>query len=268
MDEPNMNARVDAMILALPQDQQELLTVCLPKWSLCVIIGAPVAPERAMEIIRRTDNFFVHDIVGNDREFNDRVHDMLGMPAAGGAMRLCEMMDSFIQMKKWRETWGALHTEYLYNAWVSYPSVRGWCSPDGTISFRNNFRKYPQADAVLRDLFAIAGAFPDVRFDATLWDGAKYDDGTRPMIGFRVAGGTVTVLSPNNPTLYVEFGASIDNCQTFDVLHDHDDLVTPEFTEDGEYILSREHAISEDTILLWRDKAIELGLVAPKEAAA
>ena len=101
--------------------------------------GKPVTEEQAFDIIRRTDNFFRHDMYRYDLE------DLVG--------------DRFV----------------LDNVWYSpnfYPHPRGWVRPDGLVGMNDITGKYPEEEDFLYSVLPLKEAFPylDLMIAVTDWD--------------------------------------------------------------------------------------------------
>lgn len=59
--------------------KEQAFEIGLPKWPQCVIFGNPVTKEQALEIIRRTDNFF-NGYFGNNHEFDNSAAQICRLP--------------------------------------------------------------------------------------------------------------------------------------------------------------------------------------------
>lgn len=175
--------------------------VKLPKWPQMRVHGYPVTKEQALEIIRRTDNFFVYGFGGNDEKYAGMVRSAIGMPQEP-KWHERERWDQFRdEMEKWREEWGVVGTEYVNNEWVSSCFVygpHGWCRPDGEIHHHYNVGKWPSCDDILSDWTMIAEAFPFLDLGVTLMSGEHCDaPDTEPLVSFIVKNGRASSTEPD-----------------------------------------------------------------------
>lgn len=180
----------------------ELLNRGLPKWPQMLVRGARVAPEQALEIIRRTDSFFSDGFGGNDREWETLVRRIVGMPDEPDGM--ADWRAYADAREAWRARWGCIDTEYVSNGWISNAFIfgpSGWCHPDGTISFTFNVGKWPSVESIYDDWKKLAEAFPFLTVAVTLMDGEHCDEGIRPVVSMRVDGGKVRLCEPDDPSL-------------------------------------------------------------------
>lgn len=177
----------------------------LPKWPQMRVAGPSVTPEQASEIIRRTDSFFTQGYSGNDREWNIRVKRIVGMrlgmddPHFYDSAAKRDWEAEFAAEQAWREAWGIVDTQYVHNAWVSCSFVggpHGWCSPMGTIYYRDNVGKWPSCERIERDWQSVAEAFPFVDCEVLLMSGESCEEDSQPVCGFIVKDGVVTPKLP------------------------------------------------------------------------
>lgn len=167
----------------------------LPKWPQMRVAGRQVTPDQASEIIRRTDTFFAGGYGGNDRVWEERVKSLVGMPN----MDTDDWNASWAAQQAWEENWGCLSTEYVKNSWVSCAFIggpHGWCSPLGTIYFRDNIGKWPSGEEVEADWQKLAEAFPFLDLEALLMSGESCEDDAVPVVGLVVKDGLVTPHLP------------------------------------------------------------------------
>lgn len=179
------------------QQKETLQKVYLPKWPQCYIYGETVTKEQALEIIRRTDNFF-YGAYGNNREFIEEAKKIV--------KNFEDLYPSWVNEEEFHEDkfvkdWGLLRLEYLVNEWVSccwIGGTHGWCHPDGTIWFEDNIGKWPHAEEIFIELEEIAKAFPFLKMRVTLMDGESPSfEGQHypnPVITFEVKDGTVNIV--------------------------------------------------------------------------
>jgi hypothetical protein len=177
--------------------QVQLNAVCLPKWPQMFVWGKPVTPDEAKDIIFRTDSFltdFDRYSGGNNHQWNTWAQSVLGYTKYVGSdeysflLRLQDKLRAFI---------GFVGTEYVHNTWASSSYIfgpYGWCHPSGFIGYADNVGKWPSADEVFEDWTCIAKAFPFLDLTVTLMSGEHSDEGTIPVISFRVKDGDATVL--------------------------------------------------------------------------
>jgi hypothetical protein len=225
----------------------------LPKWPQMIVWGTPISEDKALEIIRRTDSFFVWG-GGNSREFNKRLRARLGMPKDYLDMSDDELeADNWFERAErtdsWRERWGYIDTEYVHNSWISCAFVggpHGWCHPDGTIGYCDNVGKWPSCDAVLADWQKLAGEFPFLDMHAVLMSGESCEEDSLPVCGFRIEDGSVSTFDPLLP------GVNIPRVQ-----REFDAVAFAMSLNDSR----RELGLSEAHLCRFEAKAKELGLV-------
>lgn len=173
--------------------------VDLPKWPQCIISGVDVTSQQALEIIRRTDQFFQSCFIdtGNDREFIRKVKRYLGIPVRDDNDQSLSESD-FDKIDKWKKDWGVIETEYIENSWIACSWVggyHGWCSPTGCIGYRNNVGKWPSEESIYSDLQKISEAFPFLDMKCTLMSKEECEFNlpeSRPLVSFVVKNGDVT----------------------------------------------------------------------------
>lgn len=159
----------------------------LPKWSQMRVIGKPITPSYASEIIRRTDLIFhqpYYSHIGYDW-----LAKTLGMPNT----------TSFTELRQWQQRWGLIYTDYVHNDWISSSFIygaNGWCHPDGSLYFQFNIGKWPAVSEVVEDWQTIANAFPDLCLDAMLMDKEDSDPDPNLVCAILVRGPKVVVHSP------------------------------------------------------------------------
>lgn len=237
----------------------ELIKRPLPKWPQMLVYGEKVTPEQAAEVIRRTDTFLTQGQSGNNRDFEDRVKQVILYPSYSHMAGQLEMEAKFMEF---HETWGSVKTEYVRNCWVACPYVfgpHGWMQTDGRIQFGDNVGKYPEVEDVLADWIKIAEAFPFLMLDAVLMDGEGCEADDRelePVSLFRVREGEVELLDPNG--LYIPFSAfghginTVTDVTRRDVAASLSGLLGGSIMPDGR---TRENAIPLTTIQEWADQA-------------
>jgi hypothetical protein len=178
----------------------------LPKWPQMRVSGHSVTPEQASEIIRRTDTFFTGYGGGNDKHWNRFVKGIVKMPLGLDDERRYEpgakvdWQAEYAAEAAWKEAWGCIETEYVHNSWISCAFIggpHGWCSPMGTIYYRDNVGKWPSAEDVEKDWRKLSTAFPFLDLEAVLMSGEGCEDNGEPVIGFIVKDGSVTPKLPS-----------------------------------------------------------------------
>lgn len=225
----------------------------LRKWPQMVVTGRPVTKEQALEIIRRTDTFFVHEYSGNDRDYEAAIIKRFEYPRFDYASG----KSNYDAREAWMTTWQAVRTSYVHNSWVSCSFIlgpHGWCHPDGQIGFIDNIGKYPSGEDVLEDWTAIATAFPFLHIDVTLMSEEEGVDGGQPVVGFRIRGTEVTVVYEDLHTLHQEHP---EPTRSGDHNVDIDAYFARRFGPDGLFL---EHGLSEDVFRVWDKRYAELRL--------
>lgn len=236
-------------------DEKELLSLDLPKWPQMKVTGTPVTREQALEIIRRTDSFFIgHD--GNDHAYNKRLRERLGMTDDDYTKQLTfqQYEDRDQKNQEWLRQWGYVQTDYVHNSWISAAFIfgpYGWCHPNGTISFEDNVGKWPSTTTIFNDWTVLAKEFPFVKAGVTLMSGEESQE-TVPVVSFVVHEGQVRVVDPAKEDVHaghtwVRRGGSIESAAW------------------GLFAPGREHGLKEDALQVFEKKAFELGLVVKKD---
>lgn len=185
-------------------DTTDLVSVPLSKWPRLVVVGTPVTPEQATEIIICTDSFH---FCCNDDEFVSK--------CASYVYRM-DIVDKWSLMDRFRTPNGELdydsyqeytdkvesevghvplnylHNERIMSSWVGGP--HGWCNWDGTISTSSyNIGEWPDAGSVYEEWRRIAKAFPYLDLRCQL----VTDEGEGSIaIEYHVKGGAVTLHKP------------------------------------------------------------------------
>lgn len=191
-----------------------------PKRLEVIIIGKQISPERAIEIIRRTDGGFSKQLFPVT-EYGRTVRSMLGYPnvpdTSSGARYPTEAV------AHWRAQWGAIDHEWLGNNQLLYS--KGWCHADGTLAWVDELEDYPRACHILEDCQTLAATFPDLVMNVAAWGtdqtilGAPIFDAPEspwpqelldgqsiPSFGFMIGDGKVAVVEGANPWLFDCFG--------------------------------------------------------------
>lgn len=186
--------------LALPVKELHLLQRGLPKWPQMYTTGTPISVSQAKDIIRRTDTFFLWGGSGNDEAYRRRVCETVNRPYHSYRDKdTVNWEDHWLQEQKWKSKWGTIETSYVSNSWVACAFVggpHGWCHPDGAIGFVDNVGKWPDAISIYRDWARLAKEFPFLDIGVTLFDGESCEEGTRPVVSFKIQKGKVSVHDP------------------------------------------------------------------------
>ncbi len=198
-----------------------------------IVIGTPLAPERAAEIIARTDSGF-----GPLRysRIDDRVRSIraaVGLPphvATPPGTRAVDDPVADAALTTWRRTWGSIDPAWLGNNQLlaGAAGVAGWCHPDGQIAYADEIEDYPMATEIHDDCWALAQAFPDLAMAVIAWGGhgrimdaflghtprapwpaALRDSVHPPRVGFRIGDGNVQVFDGDDPRLLAGYASDI-----------------------------------------------------------
>lgn len=239
--------------------KEELLERSLPKWPQMIVTGTSLPVDQALEIIRRTDTFFIWG-GGNDHEFIDQAKKFAHMPEApdrsdpkwkdnddawGEAFRKYWEEEN----PAWEKKWNLVHLNYVFNSWVSCSYINGphgWCHPDGSIGFTDNVGKWPSVKEVLEDWETLAREFPFIEVEVTLTDGEYCEEDTSRVVSFLVRGGKVEVVDPEERNLHEEFNRTVP-------VYDEDSAVAA-FMEHLLAGRAAEHAISLEQVKKWSEE--------------
>lgn len=219
-----------------------------------LVHGDKVTKEQALEIIRRTDTFFLRGYGGNARDFNKAAWEILRYPQhPSGDHDWCEVENA---RGGWLKEWGIVETEYVHNSWISSSYIGGpygWCNPSGVIHYTDNIGKWPSATDVYTDWLVLAKAFPFLNLTAILMDGEQFEDDreTKPVIGFFVANGRVEILWDPSHVHWIPIVKELSSAE--EMIRDFSVLVNnPQ---------ARECYFSLEQIKAWRDQVD--GLTSP-----
>lgn len=206
----------------------KLSRILTDKRAEVVILGQPLGESRALEIIRRTDGYFqgAHAWPTWRRGFNQAycraLDEAFGYPSAERLGRIGGLDDRNRDRLPgvWRRRWGAISLRWIGNHQILFAG--GFCHPDGSVAFVGELEDYPTGPEVLRDLRALAAAFPDLTMDVAIWCtfgrsmlGLPYTDAletawpaellarvAEPTVGFLLKSGEVTVVRGFDPRLF------------------------------------------------------------------
>jgi hypothetical protein len=183
-------------------NKKDLLNRNLPKWPQMHVTGKPVTIEQAKEIIRRTDIFFQNGggfCGGNNHEYTRRIISSLGMTPFYLDIKSGNWSQFSSEGKRFKDEWGYIDTNYVFNKWVSSDYIEGpcgWCHPDGTIGFIDNIGKWPKCEEVLKDWETLAKEFTFLNLGITLMNDEHCEENIQPIISFVVENGKVYVKDP------------------------------------------------------------------------
>lgn len=175
----------------------------LPKWPQMVVTGKRLREDFALEVIRRTDSWFVSGYGCNDHEGDRRLaqrfrmphyHDYAEQRPEGFDWRAC-----WDRCDRWKKAWGAIETQYVHNAWIGSSFIHGphgWCHPDGEIYNIDNVGKWPSVEEIRDDWQLLATAFPFLDLTVTLMSGEECEDDVTPIVAICVLDGQVRLMEP------------------------------------------------------------------------
>lgn len=155
----------------------------LDKWPRLLVVGKPVTPEQANDILIRTDSWI---LCLNDRAWTKAAYRVAGVVLAHYGMPGLE------ELRDFRARMGVLDLAYMANvrigsSWIGGP--HGWCDWNGWIGCAAyNVGTWPSHEQVTDDWRQIAAAWPFLDLVAQL----VTDDGEGDLAGqWTVRGGQV-----------------------------------------------------------------------------
>jgi hypothetical protein len=182
----------------------DLLDRVLPKWPQMIVTGSRLSEDLALEVIRRTDSWFVTGDGCNDRDGDRRFAKRFRMPHfqdfAKSHPKDFDWRAHWDHCDRWRKAWGAVETEYIHNSWFASSFIygpHGWCHPDGEISYVDNVGKWPSVGDILTDWQTLATAFPFLTLTATLMSGESCEADTSAIVSIVVAEGHAHLAEPH-----------------------------------------------------------------------
>jgi hypothetical protein len=197
---------------------EDFFGVGLPKWPAMFVSGKTVTKEQAKEIIRRTDNFFYQGVLFGFHK-NDPGAAILSKFGLPNAYNL--PVDTGDQ-GPWFKEWGTIECDYIANDWVDSSYIggpKGWCSPDGTISYFLNVGKWPEVSELFKDWKRVAEAFPFLDLTVTFGSEEYCVENNTPILQFVVKDGEVTIRNPPSdfqfPNFAMEKAAFNENLDNF-----------------------------------------------------
>lgn len=184
--------------------EAQLEAVISVKWPALVVVGQPVTPDQAAEILVRTASWPLStNAHSHDRLFN-------GLAGYEGYSYDRPVEDDIpwqVRIQKNNAASKALRIlplHYLLNyrltsSWIGGPY--GWCAWSGHIGCcTHNIGKWPSVEEVTQEWEVIAAAFPFLELRAQVFSGENGEEGTRPTAEWVVSGGKV-VCGPPGPAI-------------------------------------------------------------------
>jgi hypothetical protein len=163
----------------------------LPKWPGLLVVGDPVTPTQAGEILIRTDDL---NLLCNDRAWTLKANKMFGFPHDPYSRQPIPW-EELQRLRK--QVYQQIELTYLCNhqiadCWVG--GVHGWCDWHGNIGCHTyNIGKWPTIEEVEDDWKAIAKAFPFLRLKSQLLaDEISEEVAHHPVVEYDVCDGCVT----------------------------------------------------------------------------
>ena len=151
------------------------------KWPQCIISGDKVTEEQALDIIKRTDDFYVYPI-GNNRVFIKMAIEALKIPQetpiknTDTAEEIRKKFETDTKNKEEYFKKNKIITQdisYIKNSYISSSFIFGYCGwvhIDGTIGYSFNIGKWPTAEEIVNDLFLLGENFPYLKMFVTIMD--------------------------------------------------------------------------------------------------
>ena len=177
-------------------NKEKAFNIGLPKWCQMIIEGDKITEEQAIEIIKRTDTFFVGECFGNNRSYIKEAKRLFDIKD----MSDFEKEDFNVRIEKYFKNkeelilrWNSIELTHLVNRWISNSWIggaNGWCHPNGEIKYCDNIGKYPDVEEVYSDLEKLAAAFPFLNMTVTLMNGER-DYCHNSLVSMKVSNGIV-----------------------------------------------------------------------------
>lgn len=249
-----------------------------------VILGQPLAVNRALELIRRTDSFFwgKHAFPpwqrGGNQGYCRALDSALGYPSAERLARLSELDDRSRERLPhiWRRRWGAIKLRWFSHHQIMNAS--GFCHPDGSVAYVGELEDYPIGTEILQDLRLLATAFPDLTMDVAIWCSAgqsmlgfPYTDALEtpwppellarvsvPTVGFLVTGGEVTVVRGFDLRLFA--GRGLRYPQALEVALNETRRLSACTVVESAFAHRDQNGLPDEVLNIWIEKARALGL--------
>lgn len=156
----------------------------LTKWPRLLVVGEPVTPEQANEILLRTDSW---NMLTNDRHWVRMVSNLIGVAVDEHDRPDWRAVKDFAKSIRVLDL-GYLDNSRIMCSWIGGP--KGWCDWGGTIGCANyNIGKWPSVEDVTGDWQTIAATFPFLSLKAQCVPDEGEDD--RPAVEWSVHEGQV-----------------------------------------------------------------------------
>lgn len=182
-----------------------LLNRDLPKWPQMIVTGPRLREELALEVIRRTDTWFVHARGCNDHEGDRRLAQRFRMPHYCDFEKDPPRQASHAHCERWKTLWGTLETCWAHNEWIASCNSggpRGWCHPEGVLYYDDDVGKWQSIKALRADWQDLAAAFPFLALTVTLMSAGAAEVGGQPVVSMRILEGQVTLMEPQKIDIY------------------------------------------------------------------
>lgn len=182
--------------------------VGLSKWPQMRVTGPSISPEQALEIIIRTDQFWM-GYGGNNHEWERELCARVGFPRMDYGLPDGDWQAMHAGQERFRESIGYIATEYVNNHWIASAFVfgpSGWCHPDGRIYFKHNVGKWPSVEDIMGDWALIAQEWTFLDLDVSLMSGEGNEEDTVPVVNLQVKAGKVTAHDPAHHVFGARFG--------------------------------------------------------------
>jgi len=197
--------------------KKKAFAIELPKWPQYIINGDKITEEQALEIIRRTDNFFIEEQYVTWDCFEKQVCEICKIPH--------KKEDEFYRLHDvFKKKWKCLDDFYYFvNDWIYCNSggagYHGWCHPDGTIGYCNHgYMKYPNVGDFHHELKILGNLFPFLHLCCTIMNNGE-GEATKSIITLELRNGTVTCLEPipfeRLPIRGLKYGDHSSQCHTY-----------------------------------------------------
>jgi len=177
----------------------------LPKWPQMRVIGKPIDPIYAREIIRRTDSFFSWPS-GNNKTWVNWVKNTLSIPNEPSGPYASDIWAQYTDRRDtWLANWGYVETNYVRNDWISSSFIfgpHGWCHPDGKIFYADNVGKWPESTSLIDEWTTIAKTFPGLHINIVFMNGENVEEHTEIIFGIFIRDQEVLVHGADQAQLY------------------------------------------------------------------
>ena len=196
--------------------KKKAFAIELPKYPQYIINGDKITEEQALEIIRRTDNFFIEEQYITWDCFEKQVCEICKIPH--------KKEDTFYRLHDiFKKKWKCLDDFYYFvNDWIYCNSgsagYHGWCHPDGTIGYCNHgYIKYPSVGNFHHELKILGNHFPFLHLCCIIMNNGE-GEATESIITLELKNGVVTCLEPipfeRLPIRGIKYGDHSSQCHT------------------------------------------------------